>query len=133
MTQNKKENTHNPPTQNKEEKTHIPHPLPKEKNHIPLGCMLHVFIKRSGFWFLNLLAALFFFGVNSHIMVANVFGNFWKQIFWSVNWKKIAKILEKIAKILKPQFFKKNLGYKYCVFLGEFSLCVEAKTIQCEL
>jgi hypothetical protein len=49
MTQNKKENTHNPPTQNKEEKTHIPHPLPKEKNPRPLGCMLHVFIKQSGF------------------------------------------------------------------------------------
>jgi hypothetical protein len=39
-------------------------------------------------------------------------GNFFNRFFKSVNWKKIAKILEKIAKLSKPQIFYKSPGYK---------------------
>ncbi len=63
----------------------------------------------------------------------NFFGNFWKHHFWSINWKKFAKILEKFAKLSKLQIFIKKPWLHVVFFFGWISHHAETKKIQCEL
>jgi len=58
----------------------------------------------------------------------NFFGNFWKHLFWSINWKKFAKILENFAKLSKPQiFYKKTLVTSSVLFWVNFHTVLKQK------